>query len=141
MDAFISEWPVGTYKKAHKHGPGAHVLILAGQGFSLLWPEGKEKIRVDWQPGSLVVPPANWFHQHFNTGSTPVRFLALKHSGGKYYLSSILFPQETSKNVKEGGQQIEYEDEDPDVHATFEATLKRNGAGCRMKGLVAGCTA
>jgi len=141
MDGFISEWPVGTYKKAHRHGPGAHVIILAGQGFSLLWPEGKEKTRVDWQPGSLLVPPANWFHQHFNTGPTPVRFLALKHSGGKYYLSGTLFPQDTSKDVKEGGQQIEYEDEDADIHPTFEASLKKNAAQCRMKGSVANCTA
>jgi len=143
MDGLMSEFPVGTYKKAHRHGPSAHIIILSGSGFSLFWPDGSEKIRLDWHAGSMFVPPAMWFHQHFNTGHEPVRFVALKHSGGKYYISDSLFPSQTelTKNVKEGGHQIEFADEDFEVHRIFEAELAKSRTPCEMKGAVPSCTA
>src|SRR5205085_137580 len=75
------QFPIGTYKKAHAHGPGAHVIVLSGEGFSLMWPEGEEPKRYDWREGTMIVPPNMWFHQHFNTGTTPARYLAFKAEG------------------------------------------------------------
>ena len=137
----ISRFQSGTYKKAHRHGPGAHLLILEGQGYSLLWQEGKERVKVDWKPGTLVVVPwEGCFHQHFNTGQTPARYLAITGvlGGGRRF--TIPRPRTSDVSLEKGGSQLEYENEDPAIHELFEAELVRNGATCQMKALVPWCT-
>ncbi|GAB3056065.1 hypothetical protein GCM10027053_16510 [Intrasporangium mesophilum] len=125
MNSHISQFPTATYKKGHRHGPGAHVIILSGEGFSLMWPEGEEPRRYDWKAGSLIVPPNMWFHQHFNTGSEPARYLAFKHEG-----VSIRNAQGVPKawiSMRLGGDQIDYADESPLVRETFAKALAESG--------------
>jgi hypothetical protein len=140
MGAHISEFPVGTYKKAHRHGPGAHVIIIGGEGYSLMWPEGEEPKRFDWHDGTVIVPPEKWFHQHFNTGGKPARYLALRAGSpkfgrpwGKSYASD--------ESVKSGGDQIEYEDEDPKIRQMFEQALAKNGVKSGMDAVIGKATA
>ncbi len=128
--AHISEFPLGTYKKAHRHGPGAHVIIVEGRGFSLLWREGEEKKKVDWEAGSVLVPPNMVFHQHFNTGNTPARYLAIRWGSKKHPVFSGW--SNVTQNLKQGGNQIEYEDEDPAVRRLFEQELAKNNAKSKM---------
>jgi hypothetical protein len=136
MAVHISEFPVGTYKKAHRHGPGAHVIIIGGEGYSLMWPEGEEPKRFDWRDGTVIVPPERWFHQHFNTGGKPARYLAIRTGGAK-------FGRPWGKNygieesVKNGGDQIEYQDEDPNIRRIFEEALAKNGVKSGMDAVIA----
>jgi oxalate decarboxylase/phosphoglucose isomerase-like protein (cupin superfamily) len=130
MNSHISQFPVGTYKKGHRHGPGAHVIILSGQGYSLMWPEGEEPRRYDWEVGSMIVPPNLWFHQHFNTGTTPARYLAFKHE-----VVSIRNAQGVPKawiSQRVGGDQIDYADEEPIVRTLFAEALAKNGLESKM---------
>lgn len=142
MASHISEFPVGTYKKAHRHGPGAHVIILGGAGYSLLWPQGAEPRRVDWKLGAMVVPPQNWFHQHFNNGATPSRYMALRWGSQRYEVTGggLTGSEEGMSVVDGGGTQIEYDSEDRAIHQMFEADLKRAGAECRMKSMTPWCS-
>jgi quercetin dioxygenase-like cupin family protein len=135
--AHVSQFPVGTYKKAHRHGPGAHVIIIGGVGYSLLWPMSGDVPgdveRVDWKAGSMVVPPTNWFHQHFNGGAEPARYLAFRWNSQQFRFSlGSPIEGEMDVSVKEGGTQIEYEDEDPLIHQWFVETLTKAGAKSRM---------
>jgi len=133
MIAHISEFGVGTYKKAHRHSPGAHIVILSGTGYSLLWLEGQPKKRFDWQRGSLLVPGRMWFHQHFNTGMEPARYLALRWHSKKFLPGKQFIEGEGWwYSVKEGGHQIEYEDEDPEVREMYEQELAKKGIELRM---------
>jgi oxalate decarboxylase/phosphoglucose isomerase-like protein (cupin superfamily) len=130
MNSHISQFPVGTYKKGHRHGPGAHVIILTGQGYSLMWPEGEEPRRYEWEVGSMIVPPNLWFHQHFNTGKIPARYLAFKHE-----VVSIRNAQGVPKawiSQRIGGDQIDYADETPVVRTLFAEALAKNGLESKM---------
>jgi len=131
MNSHISQFPVGTYKKAHAHGPGAHVIILSGEGYSLMWPEGEEPRRYEWEVGTMIVPPNLWFHQHFNTGNTPARYLAFKHE-----VVSIRNAQGVPKawiSRRIGGDQIDYADESPVVRTLFADALAKHGLKPRME--------
>ena len=77
MGGHMSGFPPGTYKKGHRHGPGRVIVIPAGEGYSIMWPEGGEKIIAPWHEGSMFTPPDRWFHQHFNVSVEPARYLAL----------------------------------------------------------------
>jgi mannose-6-phosphate isomerase-like protein (cupin superfamily) len=130
MMAHVSEFPVGTYKKAHRHTAGAHVVILSGTGYTLMWREDEPIRRFDWSPGTLVIPPDMTFHQHFNTGPEPARYLALRHLNAVRDKATGL-PM-SSISTRLGGDQIDYEDEDPQVRAMFEAACRANGIESRM---------
>jgi oxalate decarboxylase/phosphoglucose isomerase-like protein (cupin superfamily) len=141
MGSHVSEFPIGTYKKSHRHGPGAHLIIVNGQGYSLMWTPSGERMRFEWQPGTVIVPPDQWFHQHFNTGRLPARYLALHRSNWRFKSAfrGAGDVEAASTSVKDGGNQIEYEDEDPAIHREFLAELEKSGADCLMCDYFSGC--
>lgn len=118
MKSHVSRFPIGTYKKAHAHGPGAHIYILDGEGYTLMWAPGAEPQRFDWQEGSLVSPPNGWYHQHFNTGTMPATYLALQRPA---------FIRDST-----GSHQIEYDEEDPRIRADYEREINAKGVEIQM---------
>jgi quercetin dioxygenase-like cupin family protein len=131
MHAHMSQLAVGTYKKAHRHGPDFHILPVTGYGYSLFWYEGDGDFRrVDWEPGWVYAPPDMMFHQHFNTAPKPSRYLAVAFGSIRYPFSAdkrALFGGRVDRSTARGGAQIEYEDEDPRIRRLFEAALAGRG--------------
>jgi oxalate decarboxylase/phosphoglucose isomerase-like protein (cupin superfamily) len=122
LSARMSVFPVGTYKKAHRHGPGRVIVIPGGDGYSVMWEEGKEPVIVPWHEGSVFSPPDRWFHQHFNLGGIPARYLRPISSGALPQFSG------RSERVEDRAKdQIEYVDEDPWIRQHFEAELAKKG--------------
>jgi mannose-6-phosphate isomerase-like protein (cupin superfamily) len=144
MHAHISEMPVGTYKKGHRHGAGFYVMCVTGHGYSLMWYEGdKDLTRIDWKHGVVFPPADKQFHQHFNTSQHPARYLATAVGGLRYPFThtnrrSLLGvkPGEkgaVSTNIKEGGDQIEYADEDPRIYKLWLEEMRKNGVEAKMQ--------
>jgi oxalate decarboxylase/phosphoglucose isomerase-like protein (cupin superfamily) len=119
ISCHMSMFPPRTYKKAHRHGPGRAIVIPAGEGYSVMWEEGKDKVVAPWKPGSLITPPNKWFHQHFNVGQSPARYLA--------FHPPLQFDGHAEKVEDRARDQIEYVVEDPAVRQMFEAELAKRG--------------
>ncbi|MDP2645723.1 MAG: cupin domain-containing protein [Desulfobacterales bacterium] len=142
MSAHISEFPGGTYMKAHWHGPGAHLLCLSGEGYELMWPlesgltaKGVERLKIDWKKGSIFSPPDRWFHQHFSTGKEPTKLLAFHGTRSLKYKplgSDYGGVAGARKSIKHGGLQIEYADEDPEIRRLFQEELGKTGVSWKM---------
>jgi hypothetical protein len=135
MHAHSSQMPVGTYKKAHRHGPDFHVFAVTGHGYSHLWYDfNKDLVRVDWKHGVVFAPPDQMFHQHFNTAPEPARYLAVAFGGLRYPFTAAkrqVF-NGMDVNVAAGGCQIEYEDQDSRIHGIYLAELAKHGVQSRM---------
>jgi hypothetical protein len=118
----MSVFPAQTYKKGHRHGPGRAIVIPGGEGYSILWPhENAEKVVVPWHEASIFVPPDRWFHQHFNVGVKPARYLAFHPPGrGREVVADP------------ARDQIEYVQEDPFVRETFAKELSKVGHSTLM---------
>jgi hypothetical protein len=125
LSMHMSVFASGTYKKGHRHGPGRVIVIPGGEGYSIMWPhEGAEKQVIPWHEASCFVPPDRWFHQHFNAGEIPGRYLAL-HPPRQFAGGS-----ETVEDI--GRDQIEYVNEDPAVRERFESELDKRGLKSAM---------
>ncbi|MEK7214497.1 MAG: cupin domain-containing protein, partial [Chloroflexota bacterium] len=113
----MSVFPSRMYKRGHRHGPGFIIVIPKGEGYSIMWPEGGERVIVPWHEGSCFVPPMRWFHQHFNVSEHPDRYLAIHPPRG------LAGSGEQIENRSR--DQIDHPDEDPWVREKFESELAK----------------
>ncbi|PYJ14859.1 MAG: ethanolamine ammonia lyase-activating protein, partial [Verrucomicrobia bacterium] len=91
MESHVSRFESGHYKKAHRHGPGAHLYITQGEGYVLTQRGNEPRIRCDWQEGSLYLSGAGeglWLHQHFNVGATPATYLVMNQGLSRKYAAN-----------------------------------------------------
>ena len=136
MHAHVSQIPKGRYKKAHRHAAGTHVHAVDGTGYSLLWYEGDSEFKeFPWAHGFMYTPPYWMFHQHFNTGPQPARYLACSLGSRRYPFIALRRKSAEgagSKSLQDGGRQLEYEDQDPRIHYKWLQELQTTGVPSEM---------
>ena len=148
---WIGQHETGRYSKAHKHGSAAVLICIKGKGYTYTWPstlgphpwkDGKEKeiVRVEYEPvGMVSAAPmsGDWFHQHFGISKEPLRMTAWfgpNNARGR----KPGRPGEQEKDlgaidIRDGGNAVPYDEEDPHIREEYEATLAREGAQSRME--------
>lgn len=125
--AHLSEIPVGRYKNAHRHDPGANLFIVRGEGYELLWEPDGPKVKLDWSEGSLFSPPAGWYHQHFNTSPEPARqFVMHQPRFGSLSNHGFVFDGHADRNL------LGYHEEDTGVRELYETELAKKGLESSM---------
>lgn len=136
LHAHTSEIPAARYKKGHRHGDGIHIWAVTGTGYTLLWYEGEDDfVQVPWRHGVMYAPPLWMFHQHFNTAPEPARYLAIGMGSRRYPFSTIRREGAAGKSdtdIKKGGRQIDYADQDPRIHQKWLDALKETNVRSDM---------
>jgi oxalate decarboxylase/phosphoglucose isomerase-like protein (cupin superfamily) len=128
MNCHMAVFDPQTYKKGHRHGPGRVIVIPKGEGYSILIPgdpakwvpmDDAERVVCRWEEGTIFVPPENWYHQHFNTGTGEARYLALG-------------PQRAQFQGTSYSHQIEYPAEEPWIRDLFKTEIGKKGMDSLM---------
>ena len=135
----VSEFPAGTYKKAHTQPIAARgrtaglglptstaYLFLNGEGYDLQWDFGVTPgpgvpfERLDYGAGTLMTPGSS-YHQHFNLSTAPSRYVVFRYGNPRYTGAGSKAQSDT------GGLNIEWKDEDPAVLEMFNGELAKRG--------------
>lgn len=138
-NACVCEIPAGSRTKPQRHLFEELIFVLSGRGAMTVWQEGGNKQTFEWHEGSLFSPPLNAWHQHFNPGTEPARYLALRWGSRKYRRGEDValrrdnvLKRFSEMSLKEGGGQIEYEEEDPQIYRMFQEECSKRGARLMM---------
>ncbi len=85
IGADVVELAPGTRANTSRQMQGWHLFGVAGEGYTLAWEENEQDSRrTDWRHGVVYGPPGMAFHQHFNAGAAPARYLGLQLGSSRY---------------------------------------------------------
>lgn len=147
---WVGQHETGRYSKAHKHASAAVLICLKGKGYTYTWPEAlgmrpweagtsQGVRRQDYEFGGMVSAApmsGDWFHQHFGVSKDPLRLTAWfgpnNSRARKPGVPGEALTDRGAIDIRQGGDAIPYDEEDPFLRKEFEATLAEQGATSRM---------
>lgn len=102
-----------------------------------MWPDGGEKIKAPWGPGTVIVPPAWWWHGHAVVSDEPAQYIALKLSSKKNKIHRM--SHGTMRSTRTGGNMLNFEDFPPELLAEmkdiFAQECAKRGTKAQMQWL------
>ncbi len=134
LGADVEELAPGTYRQAARQMQGSHLFGVGGEGYTLAWEEGAQNFaRTEWRHGIVYAPPGMAFHQHFNAGATPARYLEVQ-------LGSLRHPMLRSRRAAYGDTTvyaagnaiIPYAEQDPRIHKIWLPPLAGQGGAAPL---------
>lgn len=129
----VLEVEEGTYCTAHRHLAGAHVIVIGGDGYELMFFKGENPRKVPLRPYGVIAPKTNEFHQHFNTGKAPLRQIAIRSGPARYGSGGGYNPVGAAHEDRNlPGYKISYENEDPSIREDYYHDLERKGIALRL---------
>lgn len=79
LQPHLSEMPPNGKSVNHRHTTEAVMFIVKGTGYTVMFYEGGEPQRIDWEEGDMFGIPLWCWHQHFNSSdSETARYLAIQ---------------------------------------------------------------
>src|SRR2546428_9149547 len=110
-----------------------------GRGFAVRGCGGdRDCVRINGKNGVVFPPADQQFHQHFTTSAKPARYLATGFGSLRYPFTSARRKEILGEKIafatstKAGGDQIEYEDQDPRIHAMWLDELTKHRLTSKM---------
>lgn len=113
---------------------GSLLFGIAGKGETLTFADPQDApIRHGWQQGMVYAPAGLSFHQHFNMGSEPARYLRIEFGSQSY---PILRPRKRAYGdtsvYASGNAEIDHSQESADLRAHWEKAIGEVGVQSRM---------
>jgi hypothetical protein len=130
----VVELAPGTYRQASRQMQGSHLFGVDGEGYTLVWEEDvRDFNRTDWRNGIIYAPPGMAFHQHFNAGAVPARFVDVQ-------LGSLHYPMFRQRRAAygdsavyaSGSATISFSEQDPCIHKMWLDAIAGKGVTPRM---------
>ena len=125
IGADLVEIAAGAYGRAERRMFGSLMLGVAGEGMTLSWSEAPDNpAQARWRHGVAFAPEGMMFHQHFNIGNAPARFLSID-------LGSVAAPMFRPRRRAHGDTEvyaagsaiIELADQDARIEAIWRAAM------------------
>ncbi len=125
IGADLREIAAGHYVRAQRQMFGSLLLGVSGEGMTLSWEEDpSDAVKTLWRHGVAFAPAGLQFHQHFNIGAGPARFLTIE-------LGSVAAPMFRPRRKNYGDTEvyaacsavIERSEQDPAIETAWKALL------------------